>query len=106
MIEGWALYRKNDAGKRLQNSDEMWLMYYKWNLRTTCNAILDFSVHANNMSKESAAFIGCGSFQQQAEADGKWNRVTLSKSSFVHTLRATLKFMILEKDLKEGRWQI
>jgi hypothetical protein len=28
------------------------------------------------------------------------------KSSFVHTLQATLKFMILEKDLKEGRWQI
>jgi hypothetical protein len=53
----------------------MWLMYYKWNLRTTCNAILDFSVHANNMSKESAAFIGCGSFQQQAEADGKWNQL-------------------------------
>jgi uncharacterized protein (DUF885 family) len=22
-----------------KTSDEMWLMYYKWNLRTTCNAI-------------------------------------------------------------------
>jgi hypothetical protein len=55
------LCRKNDAGKRLQNSDEMWLMYYKWNLRTTCNAILDFSVHANNMSKEQALHL-VGSF--------------------------------------------
>jgi hypothetical protein len=64
----------------LQNSDEMWLMYYKWNLRTTCNAILDFSVHANNMSKNKRCICGCGSFQQQAEADGKWNRVTLSQS--------------------------
>jgi hypothetical protein len=50
----------NDAGKRLQNSDEMWLMYYKWNLRTTCNAILDFSVHANNMSKEQALHLLVG----------------------------------------------
>jgi hypothetical protein len=33
----------------------MWLMYYKWNLRTTCNAILDFSVHA--MSKEQALHL-------------------------------------------------
>jgi uncharacterized protein (DUF885 family) len=58
----------------------MWLMYYKWNLRTTCNAILDFSVHANNMSKEQALhLLVAEAFQQQAEADGKWNRVTLSQ---------------------------
>jgi hypothetical protein len=58
----------------------MWLMYYKWNLRTTCNAILDFSVHANNMSKEQALHLLVAEAfqQQQAEADGKWNRVTLS----------------------------
>jgi hypothetical protein len=69
---------------------------------TTCNAILDFSVHANNMSKTSAAFIGCGSFQQQAEADGKWNRVTLSQVQLCSYFTDTE--MILEKD--EGRWQI
>jgi hypothetical protein len=69
---------------------------------TTCNAILDFSVHANNMSKEQALHLLVAGFQQQAEADGKWNRVTLS-SSFVHTLQATLKFMILEKDLKRRK---
>jgi hypothetical protein len=96
MIEGWAVYEKNDAGKRLQNSDEMWLMYYKWNLRTTCNAILDFSVHANNMSRTSAAFIGwklSNSKRKRME-----NGIELPpRSSFVHTLQATLKFMILEK---------
>jgi hypothetical protein len=24
-----------------KKTPEMWLMYYKWNLRTTCNMILD-----------------------------------------------------------------
>jgi hypothetical protein len=51
------------------------------------------------MSRTSAAFIGCGSFQQQAEADGKWNQFT-SPALFI-LLQATLKFMILEKDLKK-----
>jgi hypothetical protein len=48
---------KDDARKRIQNSDEMWLMYYKWNLRTTCNAILDYSVHTKNMSKNKDEII-------------------------------------------------
>jgi hypothetical protein len=30
------------------------------------------------MNLIDAAFINCRSFQQQAEAEGKWNRVTLS----------------------------
>jgi uncharacterized protein (DUF885 family) len=63
-----------------KNSDEMWLMYYKWNLRTTCNTILDYSVHTKNMSKEEAiSLLTNEAFQQQAEADGKWKRATLSQ---------------------------
>jgi uncharacterized protein (DUF885 family) len=55
-------------------------MYYKWNLRTTCNAILDYSVHTKNMSKEEAMnLLVTEAFQQQAEAEGKWNRVNLSQ---------------------------
>lgn len=58
----------------------MWLMYYKWNLRATCNTILDYSVHTKNMSKKAALdlMINQG-FQQQAEADGKWKRATLTQ---------------------------
>ena len=81
MIEGWAVYtEKMMLESGYKNSDEMWLMYYKWNLRTTCNTILDYSVHTKNMSKESAInLLTKEAFQQQAEADGKWNRVTLSQ---------------------------
>ena len=53
MIEGWAVYAERmmlENGYE-NNEDEMWLMYYKWNLRSTCNTILDYSVHTKNMSK-------------------------------------------------------
>jgi uncharacterized protein (DUF885 family) len=81
MIEGWAVYSERmmlESGYK--NSDEMWLMYYKWNLRTICNTILDNSVHTKNMTKEAAIqLLTKEAFQQQAEADGKWKRVTLSQ---------------------------
>ena len=55
-------------------------MYYKWNLRTVCNTILDYSVHVNNFSKEEALNLLVNeAFQQQAEAEGKWKRVTLTQ---------------------------
>lgn len=82
MIEGWAVYTElmmleNGYGN---NEDELWLMYYKWNLRSTCNTILDYDVHVNNMEKPAAMkLLVDEAFQQQAEADGKWRRVTLSQ---------------------------
>ncbi len=80
MVEGWAVYGEEmmlDAG--YDPSPEMKLMWYKWHLRSVCNAILDFAVHCNNMSKESAIkFLSQEAFQQQAEAEGKWKRVNLT----------------------------
>ena len=81
MIEGWAVYTERmmlESGYK--NSDEMWLMYYKWNLRTVCNTILDNSVHTREMTKEAALdLLTKEAFQQTAEAEGKWRRVTLSQ---------------------------
>jgi hypothetical protein len=81
MIEGWAVYTERMMLENgYKNSDEMWLMYYKWNLRTVCNTILDNSVHTKNMSKEDAIkLLTKEAFQQDAEAEGKWKRVTLSQ---------------------------
>jgi len=80
MVEGWAVYSEYmmlESG--YQNSPEMWLMYYKWNLRSVCNTILDISVHTKDMSKDAAMDLLINqAFQQQAEADGKWKRVTLT----------------------------
>lgn len=82
MIEGWAVY-----GERMMlengygnNEPEMWLMYYKWHLRSVCNTILDYSVHCLNMPKEEALDLLVNeAFQQQAEAEGKWRRVTVTQ---------------------------
>src|SRR6185295_10325204 len=82
MIEGWAVYSErmmleNGYG---DNADEMWLMYYKWNLRSTCNTILDYSAHTKNMSREDAMNLLVNeAFQQQAEAEGKWKRVSVTQ---------------------------
>ena len=81
MIEGWAVYAERmmlESGYK--NSDEMWLMYYKFHLRATLNTVLDIAVHTKNMSQEEAiSMLTKEGFQQQAEADGKWKRVTLSQ---------------------------
>ncbi len=82
MIEGWAVY-----GERMMlengygdNADEMWLMYYKWNLRSTCNTILDYSVHTKDMTKEQAMNLLVNeAFQQKTEAENKWKRVSVTQ---------------------------
>ena len=90
MIEGWAVYTERmmlengydgDQGiNSTEASPEMWLMYYKWHLRSVCNTILDYSVHTKNMSKTDAMHLLVDeAFQQKAEAEGKWNRVSVTQ---------------------------
>ncbi|HWZ16630.1 MAG TPA: DUF885 domain-containing protein [Mucilaginibacter sp.] len=81
MVEGWAVYSEEmmlDNGYANDES-EMRLMWYKWHLRSVCNTILDYSVHAGNMPKQEAIkLLTHEAFQQQAEADGKWKRVSVT----------------------------
>ncbi|MFY7664752.1 DUF885 domain-containing protein [Flavobacterium sp.] len=81
MIEGWAVYTEL---MMLENgykaTPEMWLMYYKWNLRSTCNTIIDVGIHTKNWSeKQVIDLLTREAFQQTAEAEGKWKRATLSQ---------------------------
>lgn len=82
MVEGWAVYTElmmleNGYGNF---SPELWLMYYKWNLRTTCNTIIDYAIHNLKWSKEKVIrLLTKEAFQQQAEAEGKWKRATLTQ---------------------------
>ncbi len=90
MIEGWAVYGErmmlengygsDSASGPGKASDEMWLMYYKWNLRSTCNTILDYSVHTKEMGKEDAMNLLINeAFQQKTEAENKWRRVSVTQ---------------------------
>lgn len=78
MIEGWAVYSERmmlESGYG-DNTPEMWLMYYKWNLRAVCNTILDYQVHVLGMTEaEAKDFLTNQAFQTKAESDGKWLRV-------------------------------
>lgn len=82
MVEGWAVYTERmmlEEGYG-NNEPEMWLMYYKWHLRTVCNTILDYSVHVLGMSKDDALKLLMNeAFQEKAEAEGKWTRVSLTQ---------------------------
>ncbi|WPU95466.1 DUF885 domain-containing protein [Mucilaginibacter sabulilitoris] len=81
MNEGWAVYAEEmmlDSGYG-NKEPEMRLMWYKWHLRSVCNTILDYSVHNGNMTKDEAIkMLTTEAFQQQAEAEGKWKRVSVS----------------------------
>lgn len=103
MIEGWAVYTElmmleNEYGN---NAPEMWLMYYKWHLRSVCNTILDYSIHVNNMDEKDALHLLMNeAFQQEAEARGKYKRVSLTQVQLcsyftgfteIYDLRETLK---------------
>ncbi|MDP9048908.1 MAG: DUF885 domain-containing protein, partial [Bacteroidota bacterium] len=73
MVEGWAVYGEEMMMENGYSNDEpeMRLMWYKWHLRSVCNTILDYSVHAENMSRQDAIkLLTREAFQQQAEADG------------------------------------
>jgi uncharacterized protein (DUF885 family) len=79
MIEGWAVYGEQmmiDAGYD-STQPEMKLMWYKWHLRSVCNTILDYGVHAGGMTEADAIkLLTHEAFQQQAEAENKWKRLT------------------------------
>ncbi|MGS0674231.1 DUF885 domain-containing protein [Shewanella sp. 125m-1] len=82
MVEGWAVYTERMMLEEGYGNfePEMWLMYYKWNLRVIANTILDYSIQVNGMTEEQALDLMINeAFQQQAEAEGKWRRATLSQ---------------------------
>ncbi len=82
MVEGWAVYTERMMLEQGYGDmePEMWLMYYKWNLRVICNTILDYSIQTQDMTKDAALSLMMNeAFQQKAEAEGKWRRATLSQ---------------------------
>ncbi|MDQ2655828.1 MAG: DUF885 domain-containing protein [Bacteroidota bacterium] len=103
MVEGWAVYTElmmleNGYGN---NQPELWLMYYKWNLRTVCNTILDISVHTKGMTEEEALDLLINeAFQQEAEARGKWTRVQVSSVQLCSYFTGFAEIYDLREELK------
>lgn len=106
MVEGWAVYTErmmleNGYGG---NGPEMWLMYYKWHLRSVCNTILDYGVHVNNMSEQEAKnLLINGAFQQEAEAAGKWRRVKLTQVQLCSYFTGFTEIYELREEIKKNQ---
>ena len=82
MVEGWANYAEiMMLEEGYSESPEMWLMWYKWQLRSVTNTILDYSYHVLDLQKEEAMQLMIAeAFQEKTEAEEKWVRVTLSSA--------------------------
>jgi len=103
MIEGWAVYSERmmlESGYG-NNSDEMWLLWDKWNMRTTLNTILDHAVHVDNIGKDAALkMLMTEGFQERAEAEGKWLRATLSQVQLSSYFTGYTEIYDLREELK------
>lgn len=105
MIEGWAVYGEqmmleNGYGN---SSPELLLMWYKWNLRSVCNTILDYSVHTKNMSKDDAMkLLVDEAFQEKTEAEGKWNRVSVSSVQLTSYYNGYQEIINLRNEIKDN----
>lgn len=106
MVEGWAVYTERmmlEEGYG-NNEPEMWLSYYKWNLRATCNTILDYSVHVLDMPKEKALdLLIREAFQQEAEANGKWKRATLTQVQLCSYFTGYTEIYDLREEMKKSQ---
>ncbi|MEP6603508.1 MAG: DUF885 domain-containing protein [Spartobacteria bacterium] len=80
-IEGWAVYTEQLMAEAGYGGPEVKMQQLKMRLRVICNAILDQSIHAGNMSEQQALDLMMKEgFQQEGEAVGKWKRARLSSS--------------------------
>ena len=104
MIEGWAVYTERMMLEEGYGNfePEMWLMYYKWNLRVICNTILDYGIQVQGISEEEGlSLLMNDAFQEETEAKGKWRRATLSQvqlTSYYSGYREIYDFRELQKE--------
>jgi uncharacterized protein (DUF885 family) len=80
-IEGWAVYGEQVMAEAGYGGPEVKMQQLKMRLRVICNAIIDQSIHAGNMSEQEALDVMMKEgFQQEGEAVAKWKRARLSSA--------------------------
>jgi len=80
-IEGWAVYTEQLMAETGYGGPEVKMQQLKMRLRVDCNAILDQSIHAGNMTEQQALDLMMKEgFQQEGEAVAKWKRARLSSA--------------------------
>jgi len=103
MIEGWAVYAERamlESGYG-EHRAEAWLVYSKWNLRSVCNTVLDYGVHALGMTEADAMdLLTRQAFQTEAEAVEKWRRVQLTSVQLTSYFSGYAAILDLRETLK------
>jgi uncharacterized protein (DUF885 family) len=80
-IEGWAVYCEQMMAEQGYGGPEVKMQQLKMRLRVDCNAIIDQSIHAGNMSEQQALDLMMKeAFQTEGEAVGKWKRARLTSA--------------------------
>ncbi len=80
-IEGWAVYCEQMMAEQGYGGPEVKMQQLKMRLRAICNAILDQSIHAGNMSeREAMDLMMKEGYQQEGEAVAKWKRARLTST--------------------------
>src|SRR6266487_1412800 len=80
-IEGWAVYCEQMMAEQGYGGPEVKMQQLKMRLRAICNAILDQSIHAGNMSEQEAMDLMMKEgYQQEGEAVAKWKRARLTSA--------------------------
>jgi len=104
MVEGWAVYAERmmlEAGYG-ENSDELWLLWGKWNMRATLNAVVDNLIQTQNASeKDVVALLTGAGFQEEAEARNKWHRATLSQVQLSSYFTGYTEIVALRDEIKQ-----
>src|SRR6266567_3237002 len=80
-IEGWAVYCEQVMAEQGYGGPEVKMQQLKMRLRAICNAVLDQSIHAGNMSEQEAMDLMMKEgYQQEGEAVAKWKRARLTSA--------------------------
>jgi uncharacterized protein (DUF885 family) len=80
-VEGWAVYTEQMMAEQGYGGPEVKMQQLKMRLRAICNAILDQSIHAGNMSEQEALDLMMKQgYQQEGEAVAKWKRARLTSA--------------------------
>jgi uncharacterized protein (DUF885 family) len=77
--EGWAMYSEEVMARHGFGGPRIRMVQLKLLARAIANTLLDYGVHTQNMSEEEAMHLLMEeTYQERAEAAGKWRRVQLS----------------------------
>ena len=87
-------------------SDEIWLMWDKWNMRVTLNTVIDHLIQTGNTSEQEVVrLLTRDGFQEEAEARNKWRRATLSQVQLSSYFTGYTEIYDLREELKKKQGQ-